>query len=63
MRVSKLYIWKARCSFIFHQVRSSPLEMVCNIWLGMIPTLKGHWDCLIGDLEAKPTPRLKFLTL
>ena len=38
---------------IFHQVRASPVEIVHNIWLDMIHTLKGQWDCLIGDSEPK----------
>ena len=57
------YIWKARCSLIFHQVRASPVEIVHNIWLDMIHTLKGQWDCLIGDSEPKAAQCHQFLTL
>ena len=47
------YILRACCSLIFYQVRVSPIEVVRNIWLDMIHTLKGQWDCLIGDHEDK----------
>ena len=35
-------IWKAQCSFVFHQVRSSPTGLINNIWLDMFHTLKGQ---------------------
>ena len=47
------YIGNARCSSIFHQVRISPVEVVHNIWLDIINTLKGQWDGFIGDSDTK----------
>ena len=47
------YIWKGRCSSIFHQVRVSLVEVVRNIWLDMVHTLKGQWDYLIGYKPIK----------
>ena len=46
------YIWKARCSLVFHQVRASPIELVKRIWLDMIHTLKGQY-CIVGDFDDK----------
>ena len=37
--------------------------MVHNLCLDTIHTLKGQWDCLIGDFEPKATQRHQFLTL
>ena len=57
------YIWKARCSLVFHQVRASPVELVNNIWLDIVHTLKGKWDHIIGDSDDKTTQCHQFLTL
>ena len=46
------YIWKARCSLIFHQVRASLTELV-----------KCIWDCTVGDSDNKAAQRHQFLTL
>ena len=56
-------IWKARCSLVFHQVRASPIELVKSIWLDMVHTLKGQWDCIVGDSNDKGAQRHQFPTL
>ena len=57
------YILRACCSLIFYQVRVSPIEVVRNIWLDMIHTLKGQWDCLRGDSDTKTVQCLQFINL
>ena len=52
-------IGKAWCSLIFHQVKASPTELVTNIWLDMVHTLKGQWDGIVGDFDAKTAQRHK----
>ena len=37
----------------FHQVRISRVEVVCNIWLDMVHTLKGQWDGCVGGSDTK----------
>ena len=54
---------KAPCSLVFHQVKASPIELVSNIWLDMVHTLKGQWDCIIGDFDDKAAQRHPFYTL
>ena len=35
-------IWKVQCSLVFHQVKASSAELVTNIWLDIVHTLKGQ---------------------
>ena len=57
------YIWKGRCSLIFHQVRVSSTKLVYSIWLDMVHTLKGQWDCIVGDFDDKAAQCHEFLIL
>ena len=56
------HIWKARCSLVFHQLKTSPAEVVSNIWLYIVHTLKGQWDGIVGDSIAKIAQRHEFLS-
>ena len=47
------HIWKIRCSLIFHQVKTPPIELVSSIWLDIVHTLKGQWDGIVRDSDAK----------
>ena len=60
---STYYIWKAWCSLVFHQVRASPTLLVKSIWLDTLHTLKGQWDCIIGEFDDKVAQHYQFLTL
>ena len=57
------HIWKARCSLVFHQLKTPPAEVVSNIWLDIVHTLKGQWDGIVGDSEAKIAQRSEFLII
>ena len=50
-------------SLFFHQVKVSPAELVTNIWLDMVHTLKGQWDGIVGDSNAKIAQRHEFLSM
>ena len=62
-RTTAYYIWKALCSLAFHQVWASLTELVKSIWLDMVHTLKGRWDCIVGDSDDKFAQRHQFLIL
>ena len=47
------HIWKARCSLVFHQLKTSPVEVVSNLWLDIVHTLKGQLDGIVEDSHAK----------
>ena len=51
------YIWKARCSLVFHQVKASPTDLVKSIWLEMVHTLNRQWDCIVRDSDNKVAQR------
>ena len=36
-----------------HQVKAAPVELVINIWLDIVHTLKGQWNGILGDFDAK----------
>ena len=57
------HIWKTRCSLIFQQLKTPPAELVSNIWLDIVHTLKGQWDGIIGDSDAKIAQRHEFITI
>ena len=58
------HIWHIKThTYHFHQVRASPIELVNNIWLDMVHTLKGQWDTIIGDSNDKVSQHHRFLTL
>ena len=57
------HIWKARYSLAFHQLKTPPTEVVSNIWLEIGHTLKGQWDGIVGDSEAKIAQRHEFLII
>ena len=46
-------IWKAQCSLVFHQVKAALVELVTNIWLDIVHSLKVQWDGIVGDFDAK----------
>ena len=41
----------------------SSAELVTNIWLDMVHTLKGQWDGIVGDSNAKTAQRLAYLIM
>ena len=55
------HFWKAQCSLIFHQLKTSTIELVSNIWLDIVHTLKGQWDGIVGDSDAKIAQWHEFL--
>ena len=55
------HIEKARCSIVFNQLKTSSSELVSNIWLDIVHTLKGQWDGIVGDFDAKIAQRHEFL--
>ena len=57
------HIWKVRCSLIFHQLKTPPAEVVSSIWLDIVHTLKGQWDGIVRDSEAKIAQRSAFLII
>ena len=57
------YIWKARYSSIYHQIRGSRVEVVCNISFDMVHTLKGQWYDFNGDPYPKFAQCLQFISL
>ena len=57
------HIWKVRCSLIFHQLKTPLAELVSNIWLDIVHTLKGQWDGIVGDSDAKIAQQHEFITI
>ena len=55
------HIWKAPCSLAFHQLKTPPTEVVSSIRLDIVHTLKGKWDGIVGDSEAKFAQQHEFL--
>ena len=56
-------IWKVGCSLIFHHLETPPVELVSNIWLDVAHTLKGQWDGIVRDSDAKIAQRHEFITI
>ena len=57
------HIWKARCSLVFHNLKTPPAEVISNIWLEIVHALKGQWDGIVGDSDAKIAQRHEFLII
>ena len=57
------HICKARCSLVFHHLKTPLVEVISNIWLDIVHALKGQWDGIVGDSEAKIAQRLEFLII
>ena len=57
------HIWKARCSLVFHELKTSPAELVSNIWLDIVHSLKDQWDGIVGDSYAKIANWHEFLII
>ena len=57
------HIRKARCSLVFHHLKTPPAEVISNIWLEIVHALKGQWDGIVGDSKAKIAQRHEFLII
>ena len=57
------YIWKAHWSFMFHQLRVSPIEMVRNDWLDMVHTFKRIVEWFYLGFRMLQLVSLKFIYL
>ena len=40
------HILKARCSLVFHHMKTPPAEVISNIWLEIVHAWKGQWEIL-----------------
>ncbi len=54
-------LWTAQCSLVFKQKRVPTVELVQNIWVQLVHTLKGQYDALVGTSDALMSKRLTFL--
>ena len=45
----------------YHHLRTSLIELVSNIWLDIVHTMKGQWDGIVGDSDTKIAQRHEFI--
>jgi hypothetical protein len=61
--ITMWYIWTARCRKVFDDNTEHPVEIVRNIWVMAVHTLKGQYDDLISHEPNDRNTRLSFLAL
>jgi hypothetical protein len=44
--------WKARCKCVFQKVKQNAVELVKEIWLMLLHTLRGQYDAITGEPEV-----------
>ena len=45
-------MWKARCKCVFQKVKQNVVELVKEIWLMLLHTLRGQYEAIIGEPEV-----------
>ena len=45
-------LWKARCKCLFQKVKQNVVELVTNIWLMLLHTLRGQYAAITGEPEV-----------
>ena len=45
-------LWKARCKCVFQKVKQNAVDLVKEVWLMLIHTLRGQYDAIIGEPEV-----------
>ena len=46
------FLWTARCSKAFDNIMVHPVEIVRNVWMQMVHTLKGQYDEIKGKTNV-----------
>ena len=54
------FLWTARCSKAFDNITVHPVEIVRNVWMQMVHTLRGQYDDIKGETDAAVLQRLQF---
>ena len=49
---SSLVLWKARCKCVFHKVKPNAIELVKEIWLMLLHTLRGQYEAITGEPDV-----------
>ena len=42
-------LWKARCKCVFQKIQENVVELVKEIWLMLLHTLRGKYEAIIGE--------------
>ena len=45
------FLWASRCRRIFQQIQWNVVDVVKEIWLTLVHTLKGEYDAIKGDSD------------
>ena len=45
-------LWKARCKCVFQKVKPNAVELVKEIWLMLLHTLRGQYEAIPGDPDV-----------
>ena len=45
-------LWTSRCLRIFQQIQWNDVDVVNEIWLTLVHTLKGEFDAIKGDSDV-----------
>ena len=45
-------LWKARCKCVFQKVKQNAVELVKEIWLMLLHTLRGQYEAIIGEPDV-----------
>ena len=45
-------LWKARCKCVFQKVKQNVVELVKDIWLMLLHTLRGQYEAITGEPEV-----------
>ena len=54
------FLWTARCSKAFDNITVHPMEIVRNVWMQMVHTLRGQYDDIKGETDAAVLQLLQF---
>ena len=45
-------LWKARCKCVFQKIKQNAVELVKEVWLMLLHTLRGQYDAIVGEPEV-----------
>ena len=45
-------LWKARCKGVFQKVKQNVVDLVKEVWLMLVHTLRRQYDAIIGEAEV-----------
>ena len=45
-------LWKARCKCVFQKVKQKAVELVNEIWLMLLHTLRGQYEVITSEPEV-----------